>query len=159
MEKGIEGFHFIPLTIWFGDFKQKLTTDDRHFLFMGSCDLLEILALIADPAPGLVIERLKQAIQRFKDHVTSLLQRNASKGIKRAITPKMHEVFSHMLDHMCQAGPSDTFSARLHETFHRLITDLYAAGSRRQSDSLALHEIMSAMFFRHVTKEAQLLDV
>jgi hypothetical protein len=155
MEKGIESFHFIPIALAFGQFEREITVTEREKLFMGSCDLLHILALLTDPCPKMVRNTLKGRIQSFRDHIGWL-----SKTIKDLDlqggneTTKMHELFVHVVDQIDQAGLATGFSAKVYETFHEELKEMYGNTSHRR-DGSAFREILFAHFHRMVILQVQ----
>jgi hypothetical protein len=142
MEKDIESFHFVPLALAFGDFN--VTEEDREELFLGSCSLLYILALLTDPCPGFILDELKAAILMFQAHIGELLR---SVDTNRTETTKMHELFCHVLDQIEEGGLPNAFGCKKHETFHDLIKDWYEESSRRR-EGVSFREIILTDFHR-----------
>ena len=155
MEKGIESFHFIPIALAFGHFEREITSTEREKLFMGSCDLLHILALLTDPCPKMVRTTLQGRIQSFQNHIGWLSKTIKDLGLEGGNeTTKMHELFVHVVDQIDQAGLVTGFSAKVYETFHEELKNMYGNTSHRR-DGSAFREILFAHFHRMVVLQVQ----
>jgi len=171
MEKGLESFHFIPIALAFGTFEHNPTAELREKLVKGSCDLLRVLALLTDPCPHLVKAALAASIVDFKNHVEWLLgmimecanERNAksssvkkgkAKGSSGNETPKMHHLFAHAISEIENGGLADSLSAKMYETFHEKVKEMYGNTSHRRGGS-AFREIVLGYFYRMVTFHVQ----
>jgi hypothetical protein len=158
MERGIESFHFIPLAIALGQFKQPLSVENRCHLFKGSCDLLKILNLLRDPCPCYILSELRQIVSSFKLHVTWLLEKLAERKISgHKVTTKMHELFEHACDQIETNGFVDAFSTKLYESFHQKIKRLFQVSSKRRTNGSAQREILLSLFYIRVVDEVNSL--
>jgi hypothetical protein len=155
MERGIESFHFVPLALAFGKFTNPITDEERMWLFNGACDLLTILCLLTDPCPLFIVDKLEAMIARFKSHVATLLDRlKGTPGKAHKLTTKMHELFHHVADQVRRCGVPNAFSAKLFETFHQGIKELYQASSHRSGQGSASREVLLSHFYRQLISES-----
>ena len=157
-EKTIESLHSFPVAIAFGKFNDDISEDEREKLFIGCCDLLRILGLLTDPCPAFILPQLRATIRKFRDHVNWLLGMLELRGIDGAgtnETPKLHELFAHMADHIEEAGLSDSFSTKFLETLHELLTLMMRETSQR--DDSACLEMMNRSFFISVVEEVEIM--
>ena len=77
-----------------------------------------------------------------------LLGKLEAKGITGAgtnETPKLHELFDHMADHIEEAGLANSFSTKLFETFHEILKLML--GQTTQRPNTVDSELLKRSFF------------
>ena len=174
MEKSILSVHSLPLAVMLGDFKNaEITPDVRLFLYSGLCDLLEVLNLLTDPCPAFTNDLLGNAIKSFEIFIRDLVVRielseevdpDAKDKTKKAkkericVTTKMHELFTHAVEHGSLGGAFDAFSTKLFETFMKKLKDSFEHSSKQRDDGTAYRGMLEQFLMRQVVAEQQLRD-
>jgi hypothetical protein len=153
-----ESLHFVPFAIMFGSI-DSLDPATRQFLFHGVCDLLAIFGLLNERTPGFVQNELHERIGSFRHFVLTLRDRIVAKGgPHREITPKMHELFAHVENHINRLGFLPSFSTKIFETFHEQVFQIVeSASSGRIEGGAGANDVLAAIEYQRTLAEADVL--
>lgn len=156
MEEALHDFQFVALAFVIGDGLQPnkswlkglmCSHRNNHPLLMES--FLDIIYILKDEAPGLLIDRLENAIAEAQSYLAELEADLKCLGHKFEETSKIHELFAHVVRQLELFGSAGGISSNIGEFSHPEHKALVKLGSKQtdyQADTVLQGAFYKACF-------------
>lgn len=151
MEKAVESFHLVTLTVWLWKCDSAVSEDVKECAFRGCCALLTILALLNDCCFALVKVRLKAALEELSSQIVFFIGLKPG-GSDKGLTSKMHELLKHALEQIEKMRLAFNTTCKPMEKNHRPVVQSYLNSSKR--DGKSSKELLTHFLYRFAVQEA-----